>query len=183
MWHMKNNVEENTFQYSHLAKERKLASNIYTTKDNGGSMVKGFEWLEETILDFHKHLLGEQFIPRSHINPQNQCLDISGFKEGTLPLKYRGIPIIASRLTKIDQNPINSLLNTKGAKVRKCINYAIFAVVIYLIQSARNQAIFKNHLTLASHMKQTGKRANNTDSFFLNTISGKYTLYIDSLHT
>ncbi|KAJ8420597.1 hypothetical protein Cgig2_032773 [Carnegiea gigantea] len=47
-----------------------MASCIYTIKDAIGSMVEGFERAEEIILDFYKHLLGKQFIPRSHINPQ-----------------------------------------------------------------------------------------------------------------
>jgi len=33
---------------------------------------------------------------------QQQCLDLTGFQEGSLPLKYLGIPITASRLTKLE---------------------------------------------------------------------------------
>ena len=32
----------------------------------------------------------------------HQCLQVSGFQEGALPMKYLGIPISASRLTKLD---------------------------------------------------------------------------------
>ncbi|KAJ8421921.1 hypothetical protein Cgig2_025976 [Carnegiea gigantea] len=33
---------------------------------------------------------------------QDKCLQITGFKESTFPLKYLGVPITASRLTKIE---------------------------------------------------------------------------------
>ena len=33
---------------------------------------------------------------------QQQCLDLTGFQEGSLPLQYLGIPITASRLTKLE---------------------------------------------------------------------------------
>ena len=33
---------------------------------------------------------------------QNQCLQITGLQECSFPLKYLGVPIIASRLTKIE---------------------------------------------------------------------------------
>ena len=31
---------------------------------------------------------------------QQKCLEVTGFQEGSLPLKYLGMPITASRLTK-----------------------------------------------------------------------------------
>lgn len=52
------------------AKGRKIATYIYSLKDDNGGMVKGLKKVGTVILDFHKNLLGKQFIPRASIDPQ-----------------------------------------------------------------------------------------------------------------
>ncbi|KAJ8420694.1 hypothetical protein Cgig2_021608 [Carnegiea gigantea] len=100
------------------AKQRKLASYIYQIKDADGNLIEGFDQVSSTMQTFHKSLLGEQNTTRKKIdmevahhrpvlggcnsNLQQQCLQIIGLKNSGFPLTYLGVPIIASRLTKIE---------------------------------------------------------------------------------
>lgn len=44
---------------------------------------------------------------------QQRCLAISGFQEGTLPFKYLGVPIVSSRLTKMECRSLLDKMNTQ----------------------------------------------------------------------
>ena len=46
---------------------------------------------------------------------QQQCLEITGFQEGTFPMRYLGVPIIASRLSKLE---CRALVDKIVAKIR-----------------------------------------------------------------
>jgi len=50
------------------AKQRKLATYIYTIKDGDGRQVEGFDQVGKVMLSFYKNLLGKQFTPRSSID-------------------------------------------------------------------------------------------------------------------
>ncbi|KAJ8428177.1 hypothetical protein Cgig2_015618 [Carnegiea gigantea] len=51
------------------AKQRKLATYVYTLKDAEGMQVEGFDQVGKMMLSFYKNLLGKQFTPRSSIDP------------------------------------------------------------------------------------------------------------------
>ena len=72
---------------------------------------------------------------------QNKCFSISGFQEGTLPFTRLGVPITASRLTKIE---CPGLVDKMAAQIQewssrnisypgrvKLINTVIFGMVSY----------------------------------------------------
>ncbi|KAJ8427052.1 hypothetical protein Cgig2_020910 [Carnegiea gigantea] len=50
------------------AKQRKLATYIYSIQDAGGNQVKGFDQVGKVILPFYKQLLGKQTTTRSCID-------------------------------------------------------------------------------------------------------------------
>ncbi|KAJ8422665.1 hypothetical protein Cgig2_004561 [Carnegiea gigantea] len=81
------------------------------------------------------------------------------------------------------QTPRVSPPKTKGPKIRNCISYAIFIAAIYFICSARNHATFRNQIVHAKHTSKMIKEQVMQRLLFLNTISGKYTLYIHHLLT
>ena len=62
---------------------------------------------------------------------QQQCLSLTGFQEGTLPLKYLGVPITASRLTKLE---CMALVEKIAGKIRlwatKSISFAARACLL-----------------------------------------------------
>ena len=47
---------------------------------------------------------------------QQQCLEVTGYREGELPMKYLGLPITASRLSKIE---CHSLVDKITGKMRQ----------------------------------------------------------------
>ncbi|KAJ8422406.1 hypothetical protein Cgig2_013226 [Carnegiea gigantea] len=51
------------------AKQRKLATYIYTLKDDAGNTVEGFDAVGRVMVNFYKSLLGSQTHPRTPLNP------------------------------------------------------------------------------------------------------------------
>ena len=52
--------DDNTRLFHAKAKQRKLATYIYSIKDANGSTVEGFEQVQQVMLGFYKNLLGRQ---------------------------------------------------------------------------------------------------------------------------
>ncbi|KAL2246936.1 UNVERIFIED_CONTAM: Transposon TX1 uncharacterized protein [Sesamum indicum] len=75
--------------------------------------VVGLDWFAELSglrLNVQKsHLI----ISRSAQNLKDQMLDILGFQEGHLPMRYLGLPLISSRLTISDCQPLISKIDAR----------------------------------------------------------------------
>ncbi|KAJ8419399.1 hypothetical protein Cgig2_032985 [Carnegiea gigantea] len=52
------------------AKQRKLATYVYTITNEDGRQVEGFDQVRKVMLTFYKNLLGKQFTPRTSIDPE-----------------------------------------------------------------------------------------------------------------
>ncbi|KAL2225027.1 UNVERIFIED_CONTAM: hypothetical protein Sindi_3055600, partial [Sesamum indicum] len=74
---------------------------------------EGLDWFAELSglrLNVQKsHLI----ISRSAQNLKDQMLDILGFQEGHLPMRYLGLPLISSRLTISDCQPLISKIDAR----------------------------------------------------------------------
>ncbi|KAL2246928.1 UNVERIFIED_CONTAM: hypothetical protein Sindi_2545100 [Sesamum indicum] len=74
---------------------------------------EGLDWFAELSglrLNVQKsHLI----ISRSAQNVKDQMLDILGFQEGHLPMRYLGLPLISSRLTISDCQPLISKIDAR----------------------------------------------------------------------
>ncbi|KAJ8419801.1 hypothetical protein Cgig2_012525 [Carnegiea gigantea] len=52
-----------------IAKQRKIATYVYTITNEDGRQMEGFDQVGKEMLNFYKNLLGKQFTPRSSIDP------------------------------------------------------------------------------------------------------------------
>ena len=79
------------------------------------------------------------------------------------------------------QNLMNAMLKSSGAKTKKHIICAITSAAIYLLWRARNQAIFNKQVISAKQTVYLIKEQVRHKILYLNTISSKYKMYIDSI--
>ncbi|KAJ8439686.1 LOW QUALITY PROTEIN: hypothetical protein Cgig2_010183 [Carnegiea gigantea] len=140
------------------AKQRNLSTYIYTLKTGAETQIEGFEKIGEII--FIKTFWAAHQ-PPDNANPsksqmvlggcnatlQEQCQQVTGFKESSFPLKYLGVPITASKLSKLECRALVDKIVVKGhmwatrnlsfAGRAQLINSIIF-VVDRIIQICRN---------------------------------------------
>ncbi|KAJ8429593.1 hypothetical protein Cgig2_008564 [Carnegiea gigantea] len=69
------------------AKQRKLATYIYSINDANGNWVEGFDNVGKVMVEFYKRLLGHQLCTRT---------STTGLRESSFPLHYVGVPIVAT---------------------------------------------------------------------------------------
>jgi len=62
-----------------------------------------------------------------------QCLEVTGFQEGKLPLKYLGVPVTASKLSKLDYSMLVDKILTK-VKIWSSRNISFTDRTVSLIQ-------------------------------------------------
>ncbi|KAJ8433455.1 hypothetical protein Cgig2_014496 [Carnegiea gigantea] len=96
------------------AKQSKTALYIFEIQYEQGRLAQGFPVLATIMQQFYKGLWGEHNTQRSKPSKipncvskctptlQKQCLDVTGFQEGSLPMRYLGVPVTASRLSKLE---------------------------------------------------------------------------------
>ena len=94
--------------------------------------------IKSALNDFHDcaglkaNMLKSQMVVGG-CNPQlqDECLNITGFAEATFPLKYLGVPITASRLTKVEcHNLIEKILNKVRIWTTRHLSFAGRAMLI-----------------------------------------------------
>jgi len=62
--------DENTRCFFAKAKQRKLATYIYSLQDTSGAMVEGFDAVGQVMFDYYKQKLGPQHISRKRIDQE-----------------------------------------------------------------------------------------------------------------
>ncbi|KAJ8419283.1 LOW QUALITY PROTEIN: hypothetical protein Cgig2_007606 [Carnegiea gigantea] len=101
-------------------KQRKTATYILALQDNQGQIKQGFAEVAEVMQQYYQKLLGKQNTQRMPIDPnanqakshlvcegcdpalQKKCLDITGYQEEALSMRYLGAPITVSKLSKME---------------------------------------------------------------------------------
>ncbi|KAJ8442965.1 hypothetical protein Cgig2_019538 [Carnegiea gigantea] len=123
---------------SSLSLMRKLSSYIYTLKNFEGDNVEGLAQVGKLMSKFYTQLLGTKVWQRTCINPQilhaelqNRCLRVTGLHVTQFPLKYLGVPITTSRLTKIECNAlIEKIIARVHVSATRNISFAGRALLI-----------------------------------------------------
>jgi len=62
--------DDNTRIFFTKAKQKKMATFIYSLEDARGSRVKGFDEVGQILLKYYQQLLGPHHAIRNHINPE-----------------------------------------------------------------------------------------------------------------
>lgn len=85
--------------------------------------------IEDKLLEFYNsaglqanHAKSQTVFGACTLPLQHQCFDITGFQEGTLLTKYLGVPITASRLSKLE---CRTLVEKIVGKIRLCATKSI----------------------------------------------------------
>ena len=79
------------------------------------------------------------FLAGVNVDVKNDILDITGYCLGSLPMKYLGVPLISTRLSHCDCQPLlDKLLARIQAWTRRSLSYAgrlqLISSVLYNIQ-------------------------------------------------
>ncbi|KAJ8432051.1 LOW QUALITY PROTEIN: hypothetical protein Cgig2_016330 [Carnegiea gigantea] len=79
---------------------RKQANYIYSINDANGHRIDGFLEVTKVITEFYPNYL--EIKRGCGQKTEAKILQIAGFTIGSLPFRYLGVPIIASRLSKLE---------------------------------------------------------------------------------
>ncbi|KAJ8420029.1 hypothetical protein Cgig2_011568 [Carnegiea gigantea] len=117
--------------------------------------VDGFPAVAKLMIEFYQQLIGEQQtkIVIRGCKPQTEEMIIQAtkFSEGSLPLRYLGIPITASRLSKME---CRSLVEKITARIKswsiRNLSYTGRAALIHAVLMGKN-----------SHITTRGYKANS----------------------
>ncbi|KAJ8431363.1 LOW QUALITY PROTEIN: hypothetical protein Cgig2_002086 [Carnegiea gigantea] len=136
------------------SKQRKLATYIYSIKDDTGTWVEGFVKVGQVMLNFYKDLLGHHPTTGSPIDPaiiqlgpqlsKEQQVALSWvFVHHRLPTKQRLNYRHGGEFQQLNPQWKGESGPSEKLKGIDKITYAIFTAVIYHIWSARNHALPK----------------------------------------
>lgn len=113
------------------------------------SAVNCFGSISGLSMNSEKSLVFFANVPES---VKSYALETSGYQQGTLPVKYLGLPLITGKLTVRDCNPlIIRICNHIDFWASKCLNHAgrlqLLKVILFGIQ-----AYWSSHLYLPKHV-------------------------------
>ena len=100
--------DENNRIFFAKAKQRRMATYVYSLKDASGEFVEGFEAIGRIMLDFYKHLLGPQSTVRSGI-------DMEVIRQGATLTKEQQVALCKDFTEKDIREAIFSIPNIKSA--------------------------------------------------------------------
>ncbi|KAJ8427211.1 hypothetical protein Cgig2_015423 [Carnegiea gigantea] len=99
--------DENNRIFFTKAKQRRMATYVYSLKDASGEFVEGFEAIGRIMLDFYKHLLGPQSTVRSRI-------DMEVIRQGATLTKEQQVALCKDFTEKDIREAIFSVPNIKS---------------------------------------------------------------------
>ncbi|KAJ8420385.1 hypothetical protein Cgig2_004699 [Carnegiea gigantea] len=151
--------DDNTRFFFAKAKQKKMTSYIYTIQDAQENQVEGFDQVGHIIFDFYKQLLGKQkqqislcksftdkdikeaIFSISNVKSPGPdgyksrffktALHLIGPLDSNFPLKYLGVPITSSRLTKVEcRNLVEKITARMEIWATESLSYAGRVVLI-----------------------------------------------------
>ncbi|KAJ8432376.1 hypothetical protein Cgig2_021910 [Carnegiea gigantea] len=165
--------DDNTKLFHVKAKQRKLATYIYSIKDANGALVEGFDQVKQPQQSVTCSLCNTTEEDEAHL-----------FYTCSYAKKVRDELGSWWRYTPTTQNSsqmLNQMLHSRGARASKQIIGAIMSATIYHIWRARNQAIFNGYKIPIKHTIRVVREQVNQRILFLHPLTRRYIMYIDSI--